>query len=265
DRGRGMTLAAIGRRIGEADHFVNLASTVIELAKRHFEVHQSFVTLHAGGSPPPILIVDDLAGQADEMRFAALRAEAWRAEPQFQAMLAHRGPVGDEVLDRRNIVAFARRHRYTGQYAFPFLVPIAEPEGLLGIMRFGWLSPPSCGLRRDLTTLGTMVSVQCARLRLTTAPDRIARARLSARQEEVAVLAARGFTTRELGDALEISVNTVKKHLKDAFRRLDVANRAELATLLASTAPRDAIPSGITVLGDVTITTAPVRRTRRRL
>lgn len=54
-------------------------------------------------------------------------------------------------------------------------------------------------------------------------------ARLSARQHEVAVLAASGATVEEMGAHLSVGAETVREHLKRIYARLDVATRIELA------------------------------------
>lgn len=53
--------------------------------------------------------------------------------------------------------------------------------------------------------------------------------RLTGREREVAELAARGLTTREIAGALFLSVPTVKSHLREVFRKCGVRNRVELA------------------------------------
>lgn len=54
---------------------------------------------------------------------------------------------------------------------------------------------------------------------------------LSARETEVARLAARGLRNRDIGEALGLTESTVKMHLGSAFGKLGVASRAELAAL----------------------------------
>jgi DNA-binding CsgD family transcriptional regulator len=66
------------------------------------------------------------------------------------------------------------------------------------------------------------------------------RAGLTARELEVANLAARGFGNREIGRALGIAALTVKVHLAATYRKLGVSGRTELArTLLGA---RDEAP-----------------------
>ena len=55
---------------------------------------------------------------------------------------------------------------------------------------------------------------------------------LTPRQREVAHLAADGMTAREVGEELGIAYNTVKKHLQNIYRKLEVASRLELAERL---------------------------------
>ena len=44
----------------------------------------------------------------------------------------------------------------------------------------------------------------------------------------IAMLAARGWTNQEIAEHLHISVNTVKNHISEAMRKLDVENRKDL-------------------------------------
>ncbi|MBS1847151.1 MAG: hypothetical protein JST73_02645 [Actinobacteria bacterium] len=59
--------------------------------------------------------------------------------------------------------------------------------------------------------------------------------KLTRRQLEIAGLAARGLTSRQIADQLCISRRTVETHLGNVFTALDVHNRAELAVVLAGT------------------------------
>lgn len=55
---------------------------------------------------------------------------------------------------------------------------------------------------------------------------------LSEREAEVAMLAALGQRNVDIGQALCIGVDTVKTHLRRAFRKVGVRNRTELSVLL---------------------------------
>lgn len=54
---------------------------------------------------------------------------------------------------------------------------------------------------------------------------------LSARETDVARLAARGLRNRDIGEALGLTESTVKMHMGNAFDKLGVTSRAELAAL----------------------------------
>jgi PAS domain S-box-containing protein len=51
---------------------------------------------------------------------------------------------------------------------------------------------------------------------------------LSGRQEEIAFLAATGYSNREIAEKLFITEHTVKDHLKEIFQKIDVRTRSEL-------------------------------------
>jgi DNA-binding NarL/FixJ family response regulator len=62
---------------------------------------------------------------------------------------------------------------------------------------------------------------------VTTAKDDLGR--LSAREEQVLALVAKGLQIAEVARALEISSNTVCSHLKNIYRKRKVCSRAEAA------------------------------------
>ena len=96
-----------------------------------------------------------------------------------------------------------------------------------------------------------LVSLRLTQLGITTANEL---GTLSDRQHEVARLAGRGLANHQIAAMLGVSENTVKKHLKDIFSRLGVANRTELASRLAHVGKRTDPPPGITHTGSVVIT-----------
>lgn len=51
---------------------------------------------------------------------------------------------------------------------------------------------------------------------------------LTGRQEEIAILAIRGLTNREIAKPLFITEVTVRDHLRDIFKDADVSSRGEL-------------------------------------
>jgi DNA-binding NarL/FixJ family response regulator len=66
--------------------------------------------------------------------------------------------------------------------------------------------------------------------------DRPKSARLAAltdRQQQVATLACRGFSNRQIGEKLGVSEGTVKIHLHEMYGKLHVHSRMELVKVLA--------------------------------
>lgn len=61
---------------------------------------------------------------------------------------------------------------------------------------------------------------------------------LSKTQIQVARRAAEGVTLQEIARAMNRSPDTVRSHLREIYRRLDVANRVELASALADAESR---------------------------
>ncbi|MFS8586821.1 MAG: helix-turn-helix transcriptional regulator, partial [Acidimicrobiia bacterium] len=55
---------------------------------------------------------------------------------------------------------------------------------------------------------------------------------LTAREREVALLAARGRTSAEIAETLFLSVRTVDTHLHRIYRKLQITGRRELAAAL---------------------------------
>jgi DNA-binding CsgD family transcriptional regulator len=64
---------------------------------------------------------------------------------------------------------------------------------------------------------------------------------LTAREQEVASLAARGHSSRQIAERLVVSVRTVDNHLQHVYRKLGVSSRSELGRLLVG--PEDEQPA----------------------
>jgi DNA-binding CsgD family transcriptional regulator/tetratricopeptide (TPR) repeat protein len=65
---------------------------------------------------------------------------------------------------------------------------------------------------------------------------------LTPREAEVLTLVARGYTNREIAEALVISVKTASVHVSHILRKLDAPNRREAAAIAHRLAPPDAEP-----------------------
>lgn len=102
--------------------------------------------------------------------------------------------------------------------------------------------------RDEVTLLGLIEPglVQALkRIALSNDPDpcSAALARLSRREAAVAWLAARGLADKEIARQLQVTFGTVRTHLDNAFAKLGVRNRTQLACLLHA-APADVTSAG---------------------
>jgi DNA-binding CsgD family transcriptional regulator len=207
---------SLWQRLADAQTFIEVATHVCVGASALYGLDQLCMSLHAADGKP-VLAVDSVPNIADDQR------RAW-----FEAASHHRH-VDDATV-----------------------VPLVEPRGVFGVMACVRREPLTNIERAALSLLGAQISVRLAQLGITT---RSAEADLSPRQHAIADLASRGFSNGEVASALAISANTVKKQLKEVYRRLDVANRTELARVLPRLAVTDAeAPVGVTRAGAVTIT-----------
>lgn len=248
-----MVFQTLTARLVAANDFIEVATAVCVLGREQHGLHQTVVTLQALDGKP-LIMVDDVQNVTDEQRIAWV-TELWPKDPYQPPMREHHAPVGDEYLSTEETDKLTREIGYRGDYVHMLLLPILQPGQLLGTIRCGHLHGFTPELRRDLTTLSSHVSVRLAQLGITTVPCPLL-AKLTPRQRDVAQLAARGYTNSDIGARLELSENTVKKHLKDIFDLLEIANRTELAARL-SKSPQHNVPVGVTKRGDVSITRAP--------
>jgi len=235
-----ITVPAFGVRLGESDDFVDLAATVCRALAELFDVPRSAVALHRAGGGP-IVLVDNFGAGQDAYRLASVHTTRYRGSALDRAL------HGDAPEPTR----FGELG-YVGDFGHALVLPLLDPSGLVGSIQCGRNEPFSLAQRRDLETLATQLSARLAQLGITAitadAP------KLTARQHEVARLAARGATTIEIAGELAISTNTVKKILKDIYERLAVHNRPELANELRRVAPRLDGSAGVTRMGSLAVT-----------
>ena len=127
---------------------------------------------------------------------------------------------------------------YTIGYHYLAAPVIADGE-VIGTMNFARAEDVEFGVRElsIASAIAVHVSTRMTALRAAAKADRSWESVLTARGFEVAELAARGLTTDEVGRALGVSANTVKKHLRNVYDRLAISSRAELATMLARPVP----------------------------
>jgi DNA-binding CsgD family transcriptional regulator len=80
------------------------------------------------------------------------------------------------------------------------------------------IMPNLAGVERSVSNHGLIVANQISGL--------------SSAEQRVALLAAEGYTNREVAKKLFITVSTVEQHITRIYRKLGVSRRAELATVL---------------------------------
>lgn len=222
----------LGGRLQRATTSLELAVAVCESTRLDFGVAQCRVTLHDDDECPSVTV--DNTASSDDERLGYL-AGGWSDDALLRQLRDDPTPVF--VADG------------TGE---SLLLPILGLGQLRGSIRCHHASLPVL-LRRDLTTMGIYVSIRLAQLGLAEAPDP-ALARLTRRQRDVAVHAAAGCSNFQIGEQLQISEDTVKKHLKDIYQRLGVRRRTELAARVRPRAPPTTVPFGVSWVGTVAIT-----------
>ena len=93
----------------------------------------------------------------------------------------------------------------------------------------GLARPASAMARRAAELAATCGDVRTPGLSVGTATERLTR-----REREVAAMAAAGASSREIAAKLVLSVRTVDNHLQNAYSKLGVTRRDELAQILRS-------------------------------
>ena len=99
-----------------------------------------------------------------------------------------------------------------------------------------WRRTPGCGRRRATCACGrSSFAARCGPAMtpmLESISDRDALATLTRKEQEVALMAARGMTKREIADSLCVSVRTVGNHINHLYAKLGVMSRDELRVVL---------------------------------
>jgi two-component system nitrate/nitrite response regulator NarL len=118
-----------------------------------------------------------------------------------------------------------------------FLSKALSPEALTRALRDFYYSDalPMSGVMatRVLTHLRSAAAPQLAAPPAgTVAADQSQLQQLSARERQVLQLIARGRHDREIAHALDLTTNTVKKHVKNILQKLGVRNRVQAAAHL---------------------------------
>jgi ATP/maltotriose-dependent transcriptional regulator MalT len=116
---------------------------------------------------------------------------------------------------------------------------IAEPPAAEPVLRAAATTYRDLGARHDLDRITSIARVHGVSLPSQRRGGRRGYGRrLSPREREVAELAAAGHTNKEIADKLFVSINTVKKQLSAAMRKLGVRSRDALSHQLGVTSTR---------------------------
>jgi DNA-binding CsgD family transcriptional regulator len=219
-----VSIETIANRLAPANDFVQVAGAVFALTSELFQVVECSLSLHSPDGRP-VLTVDNLRLSSDEPRLQRMVAEC------------EREPLPRSLMEGANHI---------------LVMPLIYPRGLLGQMRCCQPTPFSADARHDLQTVAMAASVRLTELRVQPGDDpRLAR--LTMRQRDVARLAGKGMSNADIGRTLDLSHNTIKKHLKDVFETLEVTSRAQLAVLMCDMGPMHDYPRGITRVDGITI------------
>lgn len=224
------------------ERFVDAAALVCRRACA-LGVETTILFLHSEAGPPVITVANGADGNP-----------SWIASPVFLMLRERLEMIGSEVFDLRRRRPLADRLGYTGPPICAFVVPLLGPGGWFATLVHGNATPLGIELERRLALQSTELCVWCTEHGIGRVPSRHGLGDLPARRFRIAQLAAQGLTNAEIAQVLDISINTVKSRLKQAFAQLHVDNRTELASVLRRLAPVREVPLGVTRMDDVTIT-----------
>jgi DNA-binding CsgD family transcriptional regulator/transcriptional regulator with GAF, ATPase, and Fis domain len=86
------------------------------------------------------------------------------------------------------------------------------------------------------------------------APGTITRlSSLSSREREIAMLYAKGQTSKEIADELCISPTTVRNHVATIYRKLEISNKTELINLTGKTSEANLAPGASSMSGTIDV------------
>lgn len=145
-------------------------------------------------------------------------------------------PALDRVVQLRGMSNVGRVAVYADSWEIS-LVRAAMRSGADGVLS---KSLPPAQLAADLCRIadGQVVIDPGCGLAVRDADGRWAgRGRLTEREAEVLCLVAAGLSNLEAGERLDLAVNTVKTHLRNAYRKVGLKNRAQAAAYVLSRHP----------------------------
>ncbi|GIH09811.1 LuxR family transcriptional regulator [Rhizocola hellebori] len=152
-------------------------------------------------------------------RLSALAGESGHRLADLYA--AHARAVADS-----NAAALAEVSAGFAELGSPLLAAEAAAEESNQHRDDGRLAQASAATARALTLIRHCEDTPCSpALSILEAPQ------ITPRQGEIAELAARGMSSKEIGRRLMLSVRTVENHLHSVYRKLGISTRAELGAL----------------------------------
>ena len=168
---------------------------------------------------------------------ASLVSALWKNGTVLACMVWLVLPVGrhDDPSERRFRRLFGGTY-FAGYALFQLsargtitLDPLPYGEYFPALIQFGFQFPPLAVLSRFLKrqALSAPPDIPWADL-----DERLAPLGLSPREAEIAGLVLRGYSNREIEKRLFISLETVKKHVSNIYRKLGVRNRVQLGNCI---------------------------------
>lgn len=184
------------------------------------------------------LISSDARGVSD--KFITRYQEIGKAvDPVLQYVLDYHAPAHEElVLPAGTWKQSELYQRCCSEYDHEHIMtaPVVGNGTLIGTIHFARVGITPAFNNRDLSNLSAVClhfSACLANLRSTPASKLNPYLKLlTPRETQIARLVSQGLSNKEIGTELWISHNTVKKSLKQMFRKLNVTSRVEMAILL---------------------------------
>ncbi len=225
-----MTAEPILRRLAAASTFVDVAQTALGIAIQMLDAVCGAVDAHDEGEHPVACVASTYLDRRTLVRY--LR-EGYRDDPcRAQAQASHAPVLSTDVLAPRQMRELAATHGcLDGMCRYIVVGPLTGVGATVGTLRVASDHELPRTAREQVSALCTQVSVRLAQLGFRAAPPASPLAGLTLRQREVARLVAKGLSNLEIAEALDVTDNAVKKHLKLIAATLDLSNRAELAAL----------------------------------
>ncbi len=226
--GRAWALAAGGARSDAAEVALGTAKAMVDrgdAAVGIFALHDAMRL----GAPPRVVeqLLADPAGEAEG--------------PVVAAMARHVRAMASADLDE--LCARRRRLRLG-------LDAVARSRGVRCRVTGRARRTASRTRQREASTRAAELLADCGPAltpMLETLVGREALASLTRREQEVALMAARGTSKRAMSEQLGVSIRTVGNHINHVYGKLGISTREELAALL-SLSSQNVSPPGLTTL-----------------